>query len=81
MHLEKGEYVENCRGMTQARDGYISSRFNEENRTMLGIFIKHCIFLNMKVTLKITFTCEKIFSSSTTTLEIFNQEHFNIILY
>jgi hypothetical protein len=81
MHLEKGQYVENCRGMTQARDGYISSRFNEENRTMLGIFIKHCIFLNMKITLKITFTCEKIFSSSTTTLEIFNQEHLNIIVY
>jgi hypothetical protein len=31
MHLEKGQYLENCRGMTEARDGYISSIFNEEN--------------------------------------------------
>ena len=34
----------------------------------------------MKITLKITFTLEKIFSSSTTTLEIL-QEHFNINIF
>jgi hypothetical protein len=34
----------------------------------------------MKITLKITFTSEKIFSSSTTTLEIV-QEHFNINIF
>jgi hypothetical protein len=44
-HLEKGKYHENCRAITQARDRYISSRFNEENRTMPGIckHFKHCV--------------------------------------
>jgi hypothetical protein len=46
------------------------------------IYFKDCVnrYLNMKITLKITFTSEKIFSCSSTTLEIL-QEHFNINVF
>ena len=46
------------------------------------IYFKHCVnrYLNIQITLKITFTSEKIFSSGTTTLEIL-QEHLNINIF